>query len=70
MSVARDKGYHANNRKKVILMSSSENATDTTKKSYQAPELTDYGKMSELTTALPGNIGCDGSYPSYTDTVS
>jgi len=35
-------------------------------KAYQSPNLTDYGKMSELTQALSGTVGCDGAYPSYT----
>lgn len=38
-------------------------------KQYQPPNLTDYGKMSELTQAMMGDTGCDGSYPSYTASI-
>lgn len=38
---------------------------------YQSPTLTDYGKMSELTQALPTpGIGDDGTYPSYSIATS
>lgn len=39
---------------------------------YQSPTLTDYGKMSELTQALPapGAGSSDGTYPSYTIATS
>jgi len=42
---------------------------ETTLKQYQSPTLTDYGKMSELTQAMMGDTGCDGSYPSYTASI-
>lgn len=43
-----------------------------TLKQYQSPNLTDYGKMSELTQAgtAPLNTGDDGTYPSFTATTS
>ena len=50
----------------------TDNAAQETKtlKQYQSPNLTDYGKMSELTQADPGpGVGCDGAYPSYTASI-
>ena len=44
-------------------------AKETGLKQYQAPKFTDYGKMSELTQAMPGNVGDDGGYPSFTASV-
>jgi hypothetical protein len=39
-----------------------------TLKQYRSPNLTDYGKMSELTQAgtAPLTVGDDGTYPSFT----
>ncbi|MBL4672747.1 MAG: hypothetical protein JKX81_10855 [Arenicella sp.] len=44
---------------------------ETELKQYQSPNLTDYGKMSELTQAggPPLNTGCDGTYPSFTASI-
>jgi len=42
------------------------NQGKTNLKEYSSPTVSDYGKMSELTKAISGSVGCDGAYPSYT----
>lgn len=43
------------------MSSESKPHTDEEQKPYHAPTFTDYGKMSELTQTIPGNVGCDGA---------